>query len=285
VSSGPLSTLAVIAYPVIDPVALRLGPFSVRWYGLAYLLGFVCAGLVLRQIARRWKLGLTDDDVVTIMLGAVLGVVIGARLGYVALYGGAYYWSHPALVFALWDGGMSFHGGLVGIIVAAAVVGKLLGMPWLTLCDLGAIGAPIGIFLGRLANFVNGELWGRVTTVPWAMVFPNAGPLPRHPSQLYEAVLEGLVLLGVMVWLATRERVPYRGTVLGWMLVVYAVFRIGVEFLRQPDVQIGFLPGGVTMGQLLSVPLLVCGIALLVWSHRAKLPQSGPVRSGAAGSR
>jgi phosphatidylglycerol---prolipoprotein diacylglyceryl transferase len=268
-------TLATLAYPAIDPVAFRLGAIQVRWYGLAYLAGFVVAFFIARWLSRRWELGLTDDDLLSCLLAAVIGVIVGGRLGYVLFYGGGVYLSHPAEILALWDGGMSFHGGLLGILVAGLVVSRTMRIPWLTLCDLGSVAAPAGLFFGRLANFVNGELWGRATTVPWAMVFPGAGPLPRHPSQLYEAALEGVVLFAVVVWIAMRRPAPPRGFVLGWLLVLYGIFRIAVEFFREPDVQIGFLPGGLTMGQVLSVPLIVGGVALLVWAQHRRLPQEG----------
>ena len=271
-------TLASIAYPAIDPVALHIGPLSVRWYGLAYLVGFVIAGFVMRWLVSRWEIALTDDDLLTVVLAGVMGVLVGGRLGYVLLYGGSYYWQQPLAVLSIWNGGMSFHGALVGILVAAVVVAKTMKVPFLTLCDLGAVGTPAALFFGRLANFVNGELWGRVTTVPWAMVFPGAGPLPRHPSQLYEAALEGLVLFAVMMWLATRRPTLSRGMIFGTFIALYGVFRMLLELFRQPDVQIGargFLAGGVTMGQLLSVPLVVGGIALVVWSARRGLPEEG----------
>lgn len=270
--------LPVIAYPIINPVALKLGPLSVRWYGLAYVAAFVGAGLVLHWLVRRWQLDISDDDELTILLAAVVGVVVGARLGYVLVYGNGYYFQHPLSIFAIWDGGMSFHGGLVGILVAAAVVSRVIGVPWLTLCDLGAVGAPIGLFFGRLANFVNDELWGRVTNVPWAMVFPAAGPQPRHPSQLYEALLEGVVLFAIMLWLATRRPNPPRGVIAGWLLTLYGVFRIFVEFFRQPDIQMGtrgFLAYGITTGQLLSVPMVIAGVWLIVWATRRGLPEEG----------
>lgn len=274
-------TVAAIAYPAIDPVAIRFGPFAVRWYGIAYLLGFVGAFLVMWWLVRRWRLNLTIDDLLSIVLAAVAGVIIGGRLGYVLVYGNGYYYSHPSQILAIWDGGMSFHGGLAGIVIAAAIVARVMRVPFLTLCDLGAAGTPIGLFFGRIANFINGELWGRVTTVPWGIVFPGAGPLPRHPSQIYEALLEGLVLLGVLLWIAARRPTPPRGSVLGWFLVLYGVFRTGVEFFRQPDVQIGFLRGGVTMGQVLSMPLVVLGVVLLVWSYRKGLRQQGRPESRA----
>ena len=174
---------------------------------------------------------------------------------------------------------MSFHGGLAGIMIAGIVVARVVKIPWLTLCDIGAVGAPIGLFLGRIANFVNGELWGRASDVPWAMVFPGAGPQPRHPSQLYEAGLEGLVLFGVMLWLATRKPALPRGMMLGWLLTLYGVARFAIEFFRQPDLQMGakgFLLGWLTTGQLLSLPLIVGGVWLVWWARNAALPQAGP---------
>jgi phosphatidylglycerol:prolipoprotein diacylglycerol transferase len=270
--------LPVIAYPMINPVALHAGPFTVRWYGLAYLAAFVIAGFVLHGLVKRWRLNLTADDELTIVLGAVIGVVVGGRLGYVLVYGNGYFWKHPAQIFAIWDGGMSFHGGLAGIVIAAYLVARSLKMPILTLCDLGAVGAPIGLFLGRVANFINGELWGRVTNVPWAMVFPGAGPLPRHPSQLYEAALEGVVLFAVLLTIAMQRPTPRRGVIFGWLLTLYGVFRIFVEFFRQPDIQMGqsgFFAGWLTTGMILSAPLVVIGIATIVWASRKNLPQEG----------
>jgi phosphatidylglycerol---prolipoprotein diacylglyceryl transferase len=275
-------TLA-IAYPAIDPVALHLGPISVRWYGLAYLLGFVLAGFVMRWLVRRWEIALTDDDLLTIILAGVIGVLVGGRLGYVLLYGGNYYWQQPLAVFTIWNGGMSFHGALAGILIAAVVVAQTMRVPFLTLCDLGAVGTPAALFFGRLANFVNGELWGRVTTVPWGMVFPDGGPLPRHPSQLYEAGLEGLVLFAIMLWIASRRPNPPRGVLFGTFIALYGAFRILVEFFRQPDLQIGasgFLAGWVTMGMILSVPLVAGGVALVVWSARRGLPEMGRPEAG-----
>jgi phosphatidylglycerol:prolipoprotein diacylglycerol transferase len=267
-----------LAYPAIDPVALHLGPVSVRWYGLAYLVGFVIAGFVMSWLVRRWEIALTVDDLLTIVLAGVIGVLLGGRLGYVLMYGGSYYRDQPLAILTIWNGGMSFHGALAGILIAAVVVSMTMRVPFLTLCDLGAVGTPAALFFGRLANFVNGELWGRVTTAPWGMVFPGAGPLPRHPSQLYEAALEGLVLFAIMLWLARRRPTLPRGVIFGTFVTCYGVFRIFVEFYRQPDLQVGmsgFFAGGVTMGQLLSVPLVVGGIVLIAWSARRGLPEMG----------
>jgi len=248
----------------------------VHWYGLAYLVGFVVAAGVVWFLARRWKLGLTIDDLLNIVLAAFIGVVVGGRLGYVLFYGGPYYWGQPLRMLRIWDGGMSFHGGLLGILVAGVVVARVIGMPWLTLWDLGAVGAPVGFGLGRLANFVNQELWGRATSVPWGVVFPAAGPLPRHPSQLYEAVLEGIVLFCIMFLLSLKLPPRPRGELVGWLLALYGVFRISVEFFREPDAQLSFIAGGwVTMGILLSVPMVLAGASLVFWAKRAALPQVG----------
>lgn len=268
--------LGAIMFPNIDPVAFRLGPLTVQWYGIAYVAGFVCAGFVARRLVRRWELGVSDDDLLEIVIGAVLGVVLGGRLGYVLVYGGAHYLRNPADILAIWQGGMSFHGGLVGILVAGFVLSRRLDVSFAALCDIGAAGAPIGIFFGRLANFVNGELWGRTTDAPWAVVFPVAGFQGRHPSQLYEAVLEGLVVF-VVVWIGSRRHRPGSGAAVGWFLAAYGVVRLIAEQFREPDVDIGFVWGNVTMGQLLSLPLVIAGVWLVrrAMSHaREELTQS-----------
>lgn len=278
--------LASIAFPQIDPVALRIGPLAVHWYGLAYVAGFVGAALILRRLARRWSLVFSDDDVLNIVLAAVLGVVVGGRLGYVLFYGGAYYASSPLRALAIWDGGMSFHGGLIGILLAGVVMARIMKMPLLTLYDMGAVGAPIGFGLGRAANFINAELWGRETLAPWGMVFPGAGPMPRHPSQLYEAFLEGVVLLALMLWLSSKLPPRPRGELVGWLLGLYGAFRISVEFFREPDVQLGFVAGGwLTMGMLLSVPMVVAGVALVLNARRKGEAQQGPGGATARATR
>ena len=268
-----MTGLLAIAFPYIDPVALRLGPLAVRWYGLAYVAGIAGAWLVLRDIVRRWKLGWTFDDQLTIVLGATLGVVIGGRVGYVIFYNLGFYLAHPLQAFAIWDGGMSFHGGLAGTAVAGFVLSRMLGTPFLTLVDVASVGAPIGLFFGRLANFVNDELYGRATQVPWAVVFPAGGAVARHPSQLYEAFLEGIVLF-IVLWALSRRPRP-QGFLFGVLLTGYAISRIFVEFFRQPDIQMTSLPSWVTMGQLLSVPVLVAGIWLLWRSSRPGTPVDG----------
>ena len=255
--------MASLSYPAIDPVAFAVGPLEVRWYGLAYVAGFIVAALVFRAMNRRWEIGLSDDDILDVVLAGVVGLVAGARLGYVLFYGVGSYVHDPASVFAFWDGGMSFHGGLVGIMLAGVVVARRKGVALLRLYDLGAVGAPAGLLFGRVANFINGELWGRVTDVPWGMVFPSApGAQPRHPSQLYEAALEGLVLFAVLLVLSRKKRGD--GFMIGTLLALYGVFRIFVEFFREPDLQLGFIAGSFTMGQLLSLPMVALG-AWLVW--------------------
>lgn len=269
-----------MTFPDISPIAFSVGPLDVRWYGLAYLAGIVGAAFVAYRYAQRWRLGLTIDDLLTIVLGASLGVVVGGRIGWVLFYGGPDYWGNPGEALAIWNGGMSFHGGLIGIMVAGYVVSRILGIPWLRLCDLGALGAPIGLGLGRLANFANAELWGRATDVPWGVVFPGAGPLPRHPSQLYEAFLEGLVLFLFMLVLARKLRPD--GELVGWLLVFYGFARTFVEYFREPDADLGFLVGDwLTMGMLLSVPLIAAGAVLIV---RARRSRSGQVARGSKAS-
>lgn len=262
-------------YHALSPVAFSVGPVEVRWYALAYLAGFVCAGVVMWRTQRRWGLDVTVDDLLSVVLGVVFGVIIGARLFYVVFYGDGYYLEHPLEIIMLNHGGMSFHGGFVGAVVGGAIVCRRYGISVLTMCDLGVIGAPIGLFFGRCANFVNGELWGKPTDLPWGVMFETGGNVYRHPSQLYEALLEGLVMF--LVLYALSRRVPPRpqGTFLGTFLVLYGVFRFLIEFVRVPDAQLGYLFGPITMGQLLSLPLVVAGVAVLVLAHRARRPQVG----------
>lgn len=265
-------------YQGLDPIAFSLGPLVVRWYGLAYVLGFVCAAAIIYFVAKRWKLGMSEDNLLTLMVCAIVGVVLGARIGYVLFYGDGYYLSHPLEILAFNQGGMSFHGGLVGLLIGGAVAARMTRIPFLTLADLGSIAAPIGLFFGRCANFVNGELWGAPTDGPLGVVFGGAaGMMPRHPSQLYEAVLEGLVIFCVLFALSRKRPPRPQGTFLGAFLVLYGIFRFLIEFVREPDVQLGYLWGGwLTMGQVLSAPLIVAGIALLIYAERTRHPQAGP---------
>ena len=265
-------------YHSLDPVAFTLGPLTVRWYGIAYILGFIFAAIVIMNVSKRWRIRVTDDDLMTILLCVIIGVIVGARLGYCLFYGDGYYLAHPADILALQQGGMSFHGGLIGALLSGLVAARVTSIPYGTLADMGCIAAPIGLFFGRCANFINGELWGAETDAPWGVVFGGAaGTMPRQPSQLFEAVLEGIVIFVVLFALSRKYPPRPRGTFLGIFLVMYGTFRFLIEFVRQPDVQIGYLFGTdwVTMGQVLSVPLVVVGVCVLVWMARTKLPQTG----------
>jgi len=264
-------TLA-IPYPVIDPVLIEIGPFAIRWYALAYIAGIIGGWRYLRWLIRRPGWQITAEALDDLLLWVTLGIVLGGRLGYVLFYRPAYYLQNPFEALAVWHGGMSFHGGMLGVILAIVLFAIVRRLPMLELGDLVACAAPIGLFLGRLANFVNGELYGRVSDVPWAMVFPNGGPEPRHPSQLYEAMLEGLVLFAVLSWFATRPREPGQaGRLGGIFLVGYGLARTFAELFRQPDAHLGFLIGGLTMGQLLSLPMVLFGLWLIVRSTRGPL--------------
>lgn len=264
-------------YQNLDPIALQLGPLSIRWYGIAYVLGFVFFALVVSSVSKRWKVRIDADSLFTILFCGIIGVIIGARLGYVLFYGDGYYLQHPLEIFLFSQGGMSFHGGLVGALVAGIFAAKLCGIPYMTLVDLGVIAAPIGLFFGRCANFINGELWGAPTDLPWGVVFGGtAGSIPRHPSQLYEALLEGVIIFVVLFALSRKNPPRPRGTFFGIFLIMYGTFRFLIEFVRQPDAQLGYLWGGwLTMGQVLSVPLVLVGVGVLIWVGKTKLPQCG----------
>jgi len=239
----------------------------------------VCAGLVMRALARRWRLDISGDDVVSVMIGIAFGVIVGARLFYVLFYGAGYYLAHPLEVFATWDGGMSFHGGLVGAIAGGYIVSRSLHISFATICDLATCGAPVGLFFGRCANFINGELWGKETSLPWGVMFSDTGggAVYRHPSQLYEALLEGVVLFIIMVVLSRKRPPRPQGTFIGTFLACYGVFRFLIEFVRLPDAQLGYLLGTdwLTMGQCLSAPLVLIGIIVIATARRLDRPQVG----------
>lgn len=271
-------------YHAMDPVAFAIGPLTVRWYGIAYVLGFAFMCFIMWRLAKRWEIRFDEDALLTIACCVIFGVILGARIGYCLVYGNGYYLAHPVEILLVNQGGMSFHGGLCGALIGGVVAARLTGIPFLTLADMGAISAPIGLFFGRCANFVNGELWGAVTDVPWGVVFGGAaGSLPRHPSQLYEALLEGLVLFIILLVLSRKRPPRPRGTFIGVFLTFYGIFRFLIEFVRQPDAHIGYLYGDwLTMGQVLSVPLIVLGIALVIFATMRNLPQEG-MRVGRAG--
>jgi phosphatidylglycerol:prolipoprotein diacylglycerol transferase len=266
--------LLAIPFPHIDPVALAIGPFAIRWYALSYVAGIALGWWYSRRLAanaalwgdvRRPSQTDMDDQIVWI----ALGIVLGGRIGYVLFYNLSSYLANPAEIFTVWRGGMSFHGGFLGTILAIVLFARARGLNPLAMLDVAAAVTPIGLFTGRLANFINGELWGRpAPDLPWAVVFPMGGDVPRHPSQLYEAFGEGLVLLAVMALVVRRFGFRRPGLVGGIFVVGYAVARIVCEFFREPDAQLGFLFAGTTMGQLLSVPMAAAGLAVIVAAAR-----------------
>lgn len=265
-------------YHMIDPVAFSVGPFTARWYGIAYVVGFLLAIVVIYRVGKRWRIRFTLDDLCVVLIAAMLGVIIGGRLGYVLFYNFDMYAANPFEILNFSHGGMSFHGGFIGAIIGAIIASRILRMPCLSLLDMAVIGAPLGLFFGRCANFINGELWGAPTSMPWGVVFGgSAGLMPRHPTQLYEAVLEG-VLLFIILYLASRKNPPLpRGSFTGIFMLGYGISRFAVEFIREPDAQLGYLWGNwLTMGQVLSVPLIVAGVCLLIYAYKTRHKQQGP---------
>lgn len=255
----------VMIYPQIDPVALSIGPINVHWYGLMYLFGFASAWLLGRYRASRC--GWTATQVEDMLFYGAIGVIIGGRLGYALFYDFVNVLHNPLSILKVWQGGMSFHGGLIGVLVAFAWFSRSSGKSYFEISDFIAPLVPLGLFFGRIGNFINGELWGKVSDVPWAMVFPNGGPLARHPSQLYEAGLEG-ALLFLILWLYSAKPRPL-GAVSGLFLVGYAGFRFMIEFVRIPDQQYGyFWAEWLTMGQILSIPMLIAGACIIVMAYR-----------------
>ena len=265
-----MGSFAAIPYPHIDPVFLELGPLQFRWYGLMYLIGLSAAYFLIRRKAASKGLSLTADQVYDMVVFAAFGVFIGGRIGYTLFYNFPYYSQHPAKILAVWEGGMSFHGGLIGTAIALVLFSKRRDIPFYTLGDLAAAVTPIGLFFGRLGNFINGELYGRPTDVDWCMVFPAGGPACRHPSQLYEAGLEGLVLFTVLWWVGRRPTPP--GTLVWTFITGYGICRLIVELFREPDQHMGFVLGPITMGQALSAPMVLLGVFMLFWGyHKAGL--------------
>ncbi|MGH8705679.1 MAG: prolipoprotein diacylglyceryl transferase [Burkholderiales bacterium] len=256
----------MLIHPAIDPVAFSVGPLAVRWYGLMYLAGFFAAWWLGRRRIAQGLAPITREQLDDLLFYSVLGVILGGRLGYVLFYKPGYYLLHPLEILALWQGGMSFHGGFLGVLLAAAFFARRHGADWWRLMDFLAPLVPLGIAAGRLGNFINGELWGRVTDLPWGMVFRGAGSLPRHPSQLYQFALEGVALYALLWWFSARPR-P-RAQVSALFLVGYGAFRFAAEFAREPDEFLGFLALGLTMGQWLCLAMIAGGAALLAWSRR-----------------
>lgn len=265
--------LPVLMFPQFNPVAIAVGPIAIRWYALAYIVSLVIGWRLMRRIAAWPPVAATPLQVDDFLTWATLGVVLGGRLGYVLFYQPSLYLAHPSLILHVWNGGMSFHGGALGVVIALAMYCWRQKLDFLTFSDRLCAVVPLGLGLGRVANFINGELWGRPApeTLPWAMIFPQAGPVPRHPSELYEALCEGVILLAVMLVFASRASVRARpGLLCGIFLVGYALARIFCEHFREPDVFLGFVApafGGITMGQILSLPMLLVGLAL-IWRAR-----------------
>ncbi|MGB6539066.1 MAG: prolipoprotein diacylglyceryl transferase [Xanthobacteraceae bacterium] len=263
--------LPLLPYPAINPVLIHLGPLAVRWYALAYIVGILAGWIYARGIIASKQLWngappLTVIDFDDFVIWITLGIILGGRIGYVLFYNLPLFAAHPAQIFELWNGGMSFHGGFLGCTVAIVLFALRRKIVILSLGDLTTAVAPIGLFLGRIANFINGELWGRPSNVPWAMIFPTGGPVPRHPSQLYEAALEGIVLFVVLNVLVRLGALKRPGLVTGSFALGYGIARITCEFFREPDPQLGFLWGGLTMGMLLCIPLMLAGIAILAYA-------------------
>ncbi len=264
------SVLYAVPFPVIDPVFFRLGPLQFRWYGLMYVLGLLAAYVLIKRRAAARHVPLSHVQLSDLILYAALGVFLGGRLGYTLFYNGAYYLQHPVKILAVWEGGMSFHGGLLGTCLAIWLFCYKKGFPVYTIADLAAQAVPIGLGLGRLGNFINGELYGRPTDVAWCMVFPHGGEACRHPSQLYEMMLEGVVLFAVL-WVIARTPKP-PGTIFWSFVAGYGIFRSVIEFVREPDAHLGFVLGPLTMGQLLSIPMILLGLVMIRVTYRASPP-------------
>lgn len=280
-----------VAFPVFDPVAVAIGPFAIRWYALAYIAGIVIGWLYARMLLQRQRLWggpspISLEAFDDFILWVTIGIILGGRTGYVLFYNLDFFIRHPAEIFELWKGGMSFHGGFMGCVAAVVLFGWKRKVPILSLGDITCAVGPIGLFLGRIANFINGELWGRPAdaSVPWAMVFPNAGPLPRHPSQLYEAGLEGIGLFVILALMIRAGALKRPGLIIGAFLTFYGLARITGEFFREPDPQLGFLWGGMTMGMLLSIPMVIVGIVVMIstWRRGRGAPAAATPSSKAA---
>jgi len=260
----------MLTFPNIDPVALSLGPLKVHWYGLMYLVGFLAAWWLMKHRAKQSNVW-NEERVGDFIFYGALGVVLGGRIGYVLFYNFEAFLNDPLMLLRIWQGGMAFHGGLIGVIIAMWLYGRKIGQSFFQVADFVAPAVPIGLGAGRIANFINGELWGRVTDVPWAMVFPTGGPLPRHPSQLYQAFLEGIVFF-TLIWLYSKKPRPTMA-VSGLFMLYYGVYRFAIEFVRQPDAHLGFIAWGwLTKGQLLSFPMILLGLGFMLWAYK-KQPQ------------
>ncbi|MBS0338164.1 MAG: prolipoprotein diacylglyceryl transferase [Proteobacteria bacterium] len=261
----------MLVHPNFDPVAIAIGPLAIRWYGLMYLTAFAAFWFLGTRRIGAGAAPITREQFDDMLFFGILGVILGGRLGYVIFYKPAYYFAHPLEIFAIWQGGMSFHGGFLGVLIAMAWFSRKTGRHWLAVMDFVAPLVPLGLAAGRLGNFINGELWGRVTDVSWGMLFRNGGPLPRHPSQLYEMAAEG-ILLFVLLWFYSSRPRP-RGAVSGLFLIGYGFARFACEFTREPDDFLGLLALGMSMGQWLSAPMIAAGLAMMSWAYRKAPPK------------
>ena len=269
-----IGTSSAIILPEFNTFAVQFGGFGIRWYAIAYLLGLLAGWYLLRREASHIGSPLRPETVDILLNYVLFGVIIGGRLGYILFYNSAYYLAHPLSMLRIWEGGMAFHGALLGVAIVVLIMAKRHYVPFFVLTDRVALVVPIGLFFGRLSNFINGELYGRITTLPWAMVFPKSDGQPRHPSQLYEAGLEGLLLGVIMLVLWRRGWLQQHGRITGVLLAGYGVARSIIEFVREPDAQIGLLLNSISMGQLLSVPMIIFGVYLIM--RRPALPVRPP---------
>jgi phosphatidylglycerol---prolipoprotein diacylglyceryl transferase len=260
----------MLTFPNIDPVIFQIGPLVFRWYGFMYVIGFVSSYFLVLYEVKKQRLSIERPKIDDLYFAIILGIIIGGRLGYTLFYNPLHYLTHPLEIFQVWHGGMSFHGGLIGGFAAGCLVIKRKGLPFFQIADLLIPTSTVGLGFGRIGNFINGELFGRPSDVPWAMVFPNGGSAARHPSQLYEAFLEGLVLFTVL-WFY-KERKKHDGDVFALFLILYGVFRIFCEFFREPDQSVGYILGFLTMGQLLSAAMMAIGL----WLKFVYLPKAAP---------
>ncbi len=271
----------MLAYPNFNPIALKLGPLQVHWYGLMYLIGIGASWLLILLRVRKPNSGWTAAQLADLVFYMTLGIIIGGRIGYMLFYDLPALFHNPLSLFAIWQGGMSFHGGLIGVLLAFWLFGRRYQRTFIDITDFIAPVVPIGLAAGRLGNFINGELWGRISNVPWAMVFPNGGPWPRHPSQLYEFLLEG-ILLFIIMWLYSSKPRP-RMAVSALFLIGYGSLRIFCECFRQPDPQYGFIAfGWLTMGQLLSIPMVIAGVIMMYYAYKRKLPSAKTIKDNTA---
>lgn len=259
-----------LEFPEIDPIIFTVGPLSVRWYGLMYLIGFAFAMWWANRQAAKPNSSWTKEQVSDLLFYGMLGVILGGRIGYVLFYQFSYFIENPLYLFRIDQGGMSFHGGTLGVITAICIFAWTRKKQLLEVGDFVAPLVPVGLLAGRIGNFINGELWGRTTDVPWGMVFPTGGPLARHPSQLYEAFLEGLVLF-IILYVFTKKPRP-AGSVGGLFLLGYGVFRFCVEYVREPDAHLGLFGGFISMGQILSLPMVISGLGLIIWAYKKPQP-------------